>query len=244
MELQKVTRGEKGPERRGHGRWYDDACGAAFAMELIGERWSLPVLRELMMGGRRFSDIRASLPGISARMLTERLASLEAAGIVRRETLGAPTPARLYALTPWGLALEPVMQELGRWSVRSPDFNPALPLTPVSLMLSMRTMIDPDAAQGWDVSVRFEVGEERFDGVLSGGELRIARAPAEPVPVDLIFRAPNANAYLWVFYGKQPLGAPGMTLEAEGDPALVRRFIAMFALPERLDGTRKRDADA
>lgn len=228
-----------------HGKWYDDACGAAFAMELIGERWSLPVIRELMMGGRRFSDIRASLPGISAKMLTERLASLESAGIVVRVTLGPPTPAKLYALTPWGLALEPVMQELGRWSVRSPGFNPQLPLTPVSLMLSMRTMINARAAQGWEVSVRFEVADDRFDGRLADGELRIVRTPpASPAGFppesspgastpEMVFRAPKPNDYLWVFYGKQPLGSPGLALQADGDPALIERFIAMFGLPPR-----------
>lgn len=220
-------------EIKSHGKWYDDACGAAFAMELIGERWSLPVIRELMMGGRRFSDIRASLPAISAKMLSERLTSLEGAGIVTRVTLGAPTPAKLYALTSWGLALEPVTQALGRWSVQSPDFNPRLPLTPVSLMLSMRTMIDPQAARDWQVSVRFEVGDDRFDSQLTDGELRIMRAPPQPSGADLVFRAPLANDYLWVFYGKQPLGSPGMALEAEGDPALIARFIAMFALPPR-----------
>jgi DNA-binding HxlR family transcriptional regulator len=229
MKSQKVT----AEGSQAHGRWYDDACGAAFAMELIGERWSLPVIRELMLGGRRFSDIRASLPGISAKMLTERLTSLEAAGVVTRVTLGAPTPAKLYALTPWGLALEPVMQALGRWSVRSPDFNPKLPLTPVSLMLSMRTMFDPAAAGDWETSVRFEVAAERFDGRLAAGELRIIRTPPEAPDPEIVFRAPDANAYLWVFYGKQPLGGPGLTLEAQGDPALVRRFIDLFRLPAR-----------
>lgn len=229
MKSQKETK----EGAKAHGKWYDDACGAAFAMELIGERWSLPVIRELMLGGRRFSDIRASLPGISAKMLTERLTSLEAAGMVTRVTLGAPTPAKLYVLTPWGLALEPVMQELGRWSVRSPEFNPALPLTPVSLMLSMRTMFDPNAAGDWETRVRFEVAADCFDGWLVDRELRIIRTPADAPEPEVVFRAPDANAYLWVFYGKQPLGSPGLTLEAQGDPALIARFIDLFRLPGR-----------
>lgn len=219
--------------RNAHGRWYGDACAAAFGMELIGERWSLPVVRELMLGGRRFSDIRASLPGISAKVLTERLDSLETAGIVMRVSLGRPTPAKLYALTPWGQALEPMMQQLGRWAVQSPRFDPKLPLTPVSLMLSMRTMIVPEAARGWQVAVRFEIGAECFDGRLDGGDLRIMRASPEPAEAQIVFRAPDANAYLWVFYGKQPLGSPGLTLEADGDAALIERFIGMFRLPPR-----------
>jgi DNA-binding HxlR family transcriptional regulator len=224
---------ETAASRQAHGKWYDDACGAAFGMELIGERWSLPVIRELMLGGRRFSDIRASLPAISAKVLTERLESLEAAGIVMRVSLGRPAPAKLYALTPWGQTLEPMMQELGRWAVQSPRFDPKLPLTPVSLMLSMRTMIDREAAKGWDVTVRFEVGPEHFDGGLSGGELRIMRAGAEPGAAQIVFRAPDANAYLPVFYGKQPLGGPGLRLEAQGEAVAIARFIGLFRLPPR-----------
>lgn len=229
MKSQKET----AADRTAHGKWYDDACGAAFGMELIGERWTLPIVRELTLGGRRFSDIRATLPGLSAKVLTERFESLEAAGIVMRVTLGAPAPAKLYALTPWGLALEPMMRELCRWSVQSPGFNPRLPLTAVSLMLSLRTMIDARLAQGWDTTVRFEVGADHFDGRLDGGELRIMRAPPDGGEAELVFRAPDANAYLWVFYGKQALGSPGLTLEAEGDPECIARFIGLFRLPPK-----------
>jgi DNA-binding HxlR family transcriptional regulator len=202
-------------------------------MELIGERWSLPVIRELMLGGRRFSDIRASIPGISAKMLTERLTSLEAIGIVRRLAVSVPAPAKLYALTEWGKALEPVMAELGRWSVQSPHHNPQLPLTPVSLMLSLKAMFVPAAAQGWQATVRFEVGTDRFLGELDHGELHIRRHRDEEAPVLLAFRAPNANAYLGPFYGKYPLDAPGVALEALGDPAEAERFISLFRLPDK-----------
>lgn len=232
MEFQKETKAG----RKAHGKWYDDACGAAFGMELIGERWSLPVIRELMLGGRRFSDIRASLPGISAKTLTDRLESLEAAGIVMRVDIAAPVPARLYALTPWGLALEPVTQELGRWAVQSPQFDPQLPLTPVSLMLSMRTMFDARAAGDWSVSVSLGVGADRFDARLQDGELRIMRAPPGDggADADIVFRAATASGYLPVFYGKRPLGSPGLTLEASGDRRTIDRFIGLFALPPRL----------
>ena len=71
-------------ETKVHGKWYGDACGTAFAMELVGERWSLLIVRALMLGARRFSDIRASLPGISAKVLTERLGSLDEAGVLVR----------------------------------------------------------------------------------------------------------------------------------------------------------------
>ena len=107
MKVQKVTKKSK----QVHGRWYGDACGTAFAMELVGERWSLLIVRELMLGGRRFSDIRASLPGISAKVLAERLDSLEAAREVVRRQLPAPGKVQVYELTEWGYAAEPLIQD-------------------------------------------------------------------------------------------------------------------------------------
>jgi len=230
MKLQKET--ESGSAV--HGKWYRDACGAAFAMELIGERWSIPVIRELMLGGRRFSDIRASLPGISAKTLTERLDSLEAIGILTRSKSPPPASVQLYELTPWGRELEDVMQALGRWSVRSPMHNSQLPLTNISLMLSMRTMIDEDAAGDLEMWVEFVTGEDHFAGRLRGGNLAIHPASA-PLPApDLRFSASTAGEYLPVFYGKVPFTDPAMTLKVEGDPALAQRFIDLFRLPPKL----------
>ena len=93
---------------------YNDACGAAHALDLVGERWTLLAMRELMMGPKRFTDLRASLPGISANVLTQRLTKLEAVGVVERVTL--PPPAgRAYQLTPWGYEARPIFMVLGRW---------------------------------------------------------------------------------------------------------------------------------
>ena len=86
MKLQKET--------KAHGKWYDDACGTAFALELVGERWSLLIVRELMLGPRRFTDLRAGLPSISAKVLTERLEGLEKAGILTRRLLPPPASAQ------------------------------------------------------------------------------------------------------------------------------------------------------
>jgi DNA-binding HxlR family transcriptional regulator len=144
MKLQKET----DRPRIVHGRWYDDACGTAFALELVGERWALLIVRELMFGARRFSDLRGGLPGISAKVLTERLDGLERAGIVRRRHLPPPAAAQVYELTAWGYQAEPVLQELGRWAAMSPDHDPTLPLSAASLIISFRTMFDPPRADG------------------------------------------------------------------------------------------------
>ena len=109
----------------------------------MGERWALLVMRELLVGPKRFSDLRASLPGISANVLTQRLEGLEAAGVLVRRRLPPPAPVQVYELTEWGYESEPIFQALGRWGARSPGHDPSLPLSAASLLLSLRTMLDP-----------------------------------------------------------------------------------------------------
>jgi DNA-binding HxlR family transcriptional regulator len=229
MKLQKET---NVPEK--HGKWYADACGTAFAMELIGERWSTLIIRELMLGGRRFSDLRASLPGISAKVLTERLAGLEQAGVVVRRKLPPPAAVQIYELTEWGYLAEPAIQELGRWAARSPDHDPTLPLSPVSFMLSMRTMLDKQAAKALKATIGFDTGGEQFVGRLGDGELPIARGA--PESVDVLFRAPMPMELAALFYGKVPPDAwlEGEGRAIEGDRALARRFLDLFRLPEKV----------
>ncbi|MFC0203028.1 winged helix-turn-helix transcriptional regulator [Novosphingobium soli] len=200
-------------------------------MELIGERWSLPIIREMMLGPRRFGEIRAELPGLSAKTLTERLESLESTGIVRRDSLPPPASVHVYALTDWGLALEPVMQELGRWAVRSTLHDPSLPITPVSLMLSMRTMIVPDRIGELALTAGFDVGRARFFARLAEGELTIRPARENDPAPDLHFSAEAGFPYLAAFYGKFPAADVGLAIE--GDAELAQRFMALFSLPPK-----------
>lgn len=218
-----------------HGRWYEDACGTAFAMELVGERWSLLVVRELMLGGRRFSELRKALAGISAKVLTERLESLEKAGAVRKATLPPPANVQVYELTEWGKLAEPAIQELGRWAATSPLHDPTLPLSPVSLMLSFRTMLDKGRAKEFDATIGFEVAGESYLARLEDGELPIARETIEGA--QAILRAPAAPLLAAAFYGKVPLedlAEQGVVFE--GDRALIERFIDLFHLPEKVGG--------
>lgn len=218
----------------GHGKWYADACGTAFAMELVGERWSMLIIRELMLGGRRFSDLRASLPGISAKVLTERLAGLEQARVLLRRKLPPPAASQVYELTEWGYFAEPAIQELGRWAARSPSHDPTLPLSPVSFMLSLRTMIDHSAAQRLELAVGFTVAGESFLAELQDGRMPVRRS--EQGEGELRFEAPQPLPLLRVFYGKQPLdeaeAAGGVVLT--GDRALARKFVDLFSLPEKV----------
>lgn len=228
MESIKVSSSES----KLHGRWYDDACGMAFAMELVGERWTLLIVRELMLGPLRFSDLRARLPGLSAKVLTERLTGMEASGILVRRKLPPPTPAQLFELTDWGLALEPSIQELGRWAAMSPAHDPQLPMSPVAFMLSLRTMLDRDLAGSMDVQAGFTVGGESFVAELGAGTMPVRRA--EPGAGTIGFAADAALPLLRVFYGKQPLEqAEQAGVVLRGDWDLMRGFVALFALPPK-----------
>jgi len=229
MKLQKETESLQ----ESHGRWYQDACGLAFAMELVGERWSILIIRELMLGGRRFSDLRGSLPGISAKVLTERLAGLEQAGVLVRRKLPPPAASQVYELTEWGYLAEPALLEFGRWAARSPRHDPQLPLSPVSFMLSLRTMIDHAAAAQLDLSVGFTVDGESFLAELRGGELPVRRA--EFGEGDIAFEAPKPLPLLRLFYGKRPLEEVEREgdVRVMGDRALAERVVALVSLPEK-----------
>jgi len=234
MKLQRVT---GSPPTLEHGRWYQDACGTAFAMELVGERWSLLIVRELMLGPRRFSDLRASLPGISAKVLTERLASMEAAGVLVRRKLAPPAAVQVYELSAWGYAAEPAIQELGRWAAMHRGHDPQLPLSPVSLMLSLRTMIDREAAKALELVAGITVGEDHFLAELKDGAMPVRRADASEIAAqaDLALAAEAPLPLLRLIYGKQPLAqAEQAGVTFTGDRLLAERFIALFSLPEKL----------
>ncbi len=218
MKLEKVT---KFPARR-----YEDACGTAHALELIGERWALLVLRELMLGPKRFGDLRASLPGVSANVLTQRLEGLEASGLLVRRRLPPPAMVQVYELTDWGREAEPLIGGLGKWAARSPLHDPTLPLSPVSMMLSLKTMFDPEKAGDVCLSVGFRFGVDAFvvtvaDGVLTAerGEARSANVVATTTP----------EAVAAAVYGGVAL-PPGAL---EGDAGLFERFTSFFELPPK-----------
>jgi DNA-binding HxlR family transcriptional regulator len=229
MKLEKVTDTPELPKR-----WYDDACGMAFALELIGERWAPLILRELMYGPRRFSEIRRGVPGISANVLTQRLEGLEAGGVLVRRKLPPPASVQVYELTPWGRESETAMSALGRWAVRSPLHDPRLPLSGASLMMSFRTMLDPPRAEGLDLRIGFRIGDDGFATRLHDGRFDVART--EPGEVDLLFVTDEARNIAAAVYAGQPLDAlvGAGALRVEGDLALARRFVTLFPLPPKI----------
>ena len=222
MQLEKVTKLPKTEEKRR----YDDACGLAHALELIGERWGMLVLRELAYGPRRFSELKADLPGISANVLSQRLAELERRGIVRKTRLPPPASAQVYEATEWGLEAAPLIARLGRWAARSPRHDPTLPISHVSIMMSLQTMIDPGRAAGMAARLGFRLGETSYVATLHDGRLDVDRREIEGC--DVIFTAAPAELGA-VIYG----GAPLETIGVEGDIALARRFTTLFPLPPK-----------
>jgi DNA-binding HxlR family transcriptional regulator len=225
MKSGKVT---SGSEQAGK-RWYDDACGTALAMELVGERWSLLLVRELMFGPRRFAELRRGLPGISAGVLTQRLEGLEQSGILRRRVLAMPAGVQVYELTDWGRESERAIQELGRWAVRSPRHDVTLPLSPASLMMSFRTMY----AGGGRGTVGFRIGQDVFRATL-GAEpgWGIAVERADPAGADLVFACEDARQLAAAVYGGVPFAAAGV--EVAGDHAAAARFVRLFPLPDKV----------
>ena len=228
MKLENIT---KEPEARSR-RHYEDACAAAHALDLVGERWALLVMRELMLGPKRFSDLRASLPGISANVLTQRLEGLEAAGVLGRKKLPPPASTQVYELTEWGYESEPIFQALGRWAARSPAHDPTLPFSTASLLLSLRTMLDPARAEGIDARIGFRLGEETFLAHLAGGRIEIARGALDDA--SLIFTG-TPPVLAGAIYGGQPMEAleGEGALRVEGDRALAQQFIGLFPLPPK-----------
>lgn len=228
MKLEKDTEQERARQKR----WYDDACGTALALEFVGERWSLLIMRELMLGPRRFSELRAQLVGISANVLTQRLEGLERSGIVVRRKLPSPANVQVYELTPWGYEAEPIFQTMGRWATRSPLHDPTLPLSPVSAMLSLRTMIVPDHGD-LAMTIGFRFGNDVFVGRLTREELAIERG--ETVGADVTFDT-DPTTFVGLVYGKRPFedAEAAGTLTLSGDRALAHRFVDLFALPAKV----------
>lgn len=215
-------------------RWYDDACGTAHALELLGERWALLIARELIFGPRRFSELKSSLPGISAQALSQRLEGFEAAGVAKRRMLPPPASVQVYELTGWGYEIEPILQAMGRWAARSPAHDPTLPLSAASMMASFRTMIQPARAAGLDLYVGFRFGRDAYTAHVSDGGMEVT--VGEESQVDLRFEcAPNVMAS--IVYGGVKISEAEMAgdLIFTGDGKRAETFLSLFELPPKAD---------
>jgi DNA-binding HxlR family transcriptional regulator len=212
-------------------RRYRDACGTAQGLDIVGERWALLVVRELLLGPKRFTDLRGGLPGISTNILAERLETLETAGVVRRRTLPAPAASKVYELTGWGMELEPVVAAIGRWGVRSPWRSEEDEISVDGLMVSFKTMFDPRAAGDLEASYEIALDDQVFGLEVGDGSIRVYRgAPAHPdARIETDVDTLGALVYEGAGLGEALRSGD---VEIEGDRPSVERLLDLFPLPE------------
>jgi DNA-binding HxlR family transcriptional regulator len=190
---------------------YEQYCPVAHALERVGERWSLLIVRELLKGPKRYTDLSAALPGIGTNVLAARLKDLEAAGVLAKRRLPPPAPAQVYELTAYGLALKNVVRELARWGLQSmPAPGNDDQLAPGWLPDALDTLFAPVAPEG---SFEFRIGDEV--AALVDGE--VAPGPAEHP--DVVLEATPA-AFYFLFTERRWDG-----VEVEGDRELLERVL-------------------
>ena len=212
-------------------RSYGDACGMARALDVVGERWALMVVREMLLGPKRFTDLRAGLPHASPNVLSQRLRELEQAGIVRRRKLPPPAASHVYELTDRGKDLGPVLNELGAWGARLPLPGPDARMSFDAHILSFRTLFDRARAEGLDARFELRLGEQTFRAEVSGGEFEIV-AGESPAP-DAVITA-DVGTLLAVAHGRADLAEAEAAggFEIEGDREAAEHFLRLFPLPE------------
>ena len=211
-------------------RSYGDGCGIAHGLDLVGERWALLVVRELLLGPKRFVDLRTGLPGASPNVLSQRLRELERAGVVKRGKLPPPAGSRIYELTDWGRELDGIVIALGRWAARSPSQSRD-PMGTDSIVLALRALFDPGAATGPHASYELRLGEDRFRVDVAGATLTVARGAAERPDATIATHPETLRAVLW---GGRRLADAQQAgdLTVEGDNAAAERFVRLFPLPQ------------
>ncbi len=211
-------------------RTYGDCCGIARALDVVGERWALLVIRELLLGPKRFTDLRAGLPGASANVLAQRLRELEQAGIVAKRRLPPPAASQVYELTPRGAEIEPVVLALGRWGAATPLAPEHAGMSLDSHLLALRTLFAPERADGLEALVELRLEGDVFKLAIADGEVRVVRGSAGPADVTLE-TAPST--LLELVHGRRQLDDALAAQDARfaGDETLLRRFLELFPLP-------------
>ena len=213
-------------------RTYGDGCAIAHGLDLVGERWALLVVRELLLGPKRNTDLRRGLPSASPNVLSERLRELERAGVIRRRKLPPPAGSRVYELTDWGRELEQIVISLGRWAARSPSRPSDAPIVSVdSIILALRSLFDPGAARGLRAGYELILGEDRFRIEVADDEIEIVRGGADQADATIDTDPGTLDRVLW---GGRPLADAQRSgrMRIEGDPAAVESFVRLFPVPE------------
>jgi DNA-binding HxlR family transcriptional regulator len=214
-------------------RSYNQYCGLAYALDIVGERWTILIIRELIAGPRRFTDLVEGLPGISTNLLAERLKSLEQQGMLRRRVLPPPAASTVYELTSFAQALEPSLLELGKWGSQfvPPSAEGATVLNVGSYALTLKTFFRPQQAQAVNETYELHIDNEVLRVRIKAGEIDVRQG--ENGKADVIFYT-DMPTYLKLLQRKiQPDEAiSGGLIRIEGDPAALTRFLELCGLPD------------
>lgn len=212
----------------GRVRSYRDLCGIARALDIVGERWALLVVRELLFGPKRFADLHRGLPGMSQNVLTQRLRELEDSGVLARRRALPPAAGLVYELTPHGRDLEQVLLALGRWgSPLPPRPDSASELSPDALVTALRTTFDPAQAAGLDGTLRLDLPTDAFVITVHDKHLDAVRGEASTPDAAI---AASVRTIQDLVFNWRPLDEAIRSGDArtEGDMTLLRRFLELF----------------
>lgn len=210
-------------------RTYEDACGTALAMDVVGERWALLVVRELIFGPKRFRDLRVGLPKASQNVLSQRLRELEENGVVRRVELGPPASTHVYELTERGRDLQPVLLALSRWGARVP-VAPGAGMSTDAFMLLLKALYLAPSEGAPTLAVRLVVGTDAFDVQVTPGSVEVVRGARAAVQATA--RADVRTLWNLIFTDLTvPAAVDEGVLELTGDHDVAQRFFTLFGLP-------------
>jgi DNA-binding HxlR family transcriptional regulator len=212
-------------------RTYGDGCGIAYALDLVGERWALLVVRELLLGPKRFTDLRAGLANASPNVLSQRLRELEAAALVRRRRLPPPAGSWVYELTDSGRGLGPIVMSLGAWAARLPSFPRGVPVGTDSVVLALGTFFDAGAAGALRADYELRLGEDTFHVRVADRAIQLDRGTAD-APDAVIETDPDTLAALLWRERDLPGAVRAGDMAIEGDRSAVERFFALFPHPQ------------
>lgn len=210
-------------------RSYQDSCGIARALDAVGDRWTLLIVRELLLGPKRYTDLHAGLGRIGPDVLAQRLRDMEHAGLVRRGTAPGPGRARIYELTDRGQGLAPVLHALGRFGSTLPMPPDAADLSVDAAMIALQTTFQPDRAHDFTASYELHLADEPFAISVASGSLDIRRGLA--VSPDACLRTTTAVLAGLVWHGRSLSAAvAGGGAEVDGDRESLRRLLGLFTL--------------
>jgi DNA-binding HxlR family transcriptional regulator len=212
-------------------RTYGDRCGIAYALDLVGERWALLVVRELLLGPKRFTDLQSGLPHASRSVLTQRLQELEQAGLVRRRRLPPPAGSWVYELTDWGRRLEDVVLALGRFALAAPDRPRSGEMSVDSHVLHLKTLFDAGAAGDLDATYELRLGEDLFEARVAGGRVDFRRGSAHD-PDATIETDPGTLLDLAAKPRRLAETIRSGAVRVGGDRRALTRFLGLFRRPE------------